>query len=155
MGDELGVLEKMERFEMTLGALYKLFADHFPQGRQFWMRLAVEEKAHASHLQMLAEKVKAGELGVDPAHLALGPMEEARDELLRLIETFQDSPLELTQAATISIDIENEIFDKQFYAVFNQDSEPVRRIFRILEAEAKMHAQRARDFLGGIERFSK
>ena len=141
----------MVRFEQTIGKLYKAFALYFPQWREFWQQISVEENAHASHLLMIAQRVQTGELAVDLARCDLEQIRQSADYAQSLVQEFQQTPFAMRRALTITGQIESQIVDRHFYRVFDTASEPMQRIFRILNGESAMHAQRVIEMLKQIE----
>jgi rubrerythrin len=140
-------LATMTATETELGVLYKEFAARYPEGRDLWARLAVEENGHAAQVRSLTDKVRSGELVLDPGRLKQELYDGVLAEIRTLATQCRQTPLTLPQALAATGAIEDSLLDNHLFEIFDSDQEPLRRVFTILRNESQAHAARTRELL--------
>lgn len=128
--------------EEELQQLYHLFSQIFPD-RDFWSHLSVEESIHKDWILSLYQ---TGE----QVHIQ---KEQVRVDLLNnIINNIEDlkkiyKKKKLAEALNITLALENTMIEKNYFAIFETDSESVKKILNQLMEATKIHIQKVEEEL--------
>lgn len=123
--------------EEELQQLYHLFSQIFPD-RDFWSHLSVEESIHKDWILSLYQ---TGE----QVHIQ---KENIRFVLLKIIINHVEElkkvykKKKLAEALNIALALENTMIEKNYFAIFETDSESVKQILNQLMEATKIHIQK-------------
>lgn len=143
------LFESMKQNELNIAAIYKSFAEHFPKASVYWATLAVEEKAHASHINMLLNsytdsiELEFGDINREDFERMFRDVEEIKDNFL-------DSEPTLADAVQKAVEIEETMLEQKCFKVIKTNDEQTRRILSILHDETEEHLRRMQEFAGKI-----
>ena len=146
--DDIG--EKIElaaRLESRIGDLYLEFSNRFPEDRNFWWQLALEEKNHASILE--SGRVTFMPVDAFPEKLVSSDLDELLslhsdlDLIFEILPTFDRKT-----AFQKALDLEN-CFVEYYYQQAMDEKHPDRYLlnFQELNRDSGNHMERIRSYL--------
>lgn len=144
------LLDECIRLELLVSELYHYYSRIFEENRDFWWRLTIEEKNHASIL-------KSGRLFLTmnklPKEAVCGNMQLIKETCQKVecrLEGCKTGPLAREDAYGFAMQIESSAAELHFQDMLvNQTNSRVIKIFQGLGGDDKDHAQRIADMLGG------
>ncbi len=147
------VVEKLVSIELGVAELYQIYADKFPQQREFWSHTVKEERQHARWLERLdyfaAENPDECQAVLDRLPLKL--VNKTLDTIRQFIDRANDPNLTLKQALESALLIEQSIIEKKFFEAFQSTHGEMKRIFESIGSETWEHADRIRLLLSQIK----
>jgi ferritin len=134
--------------ELHVAELYLLFFTSFPPDADFWWKLSLEEKNHASILKSLktlyrvVKRIPAEFTPENPDALKI-----TNQKIRSVISTFKEHPSR-EAAFMIACDIESSAGELEYQTfVENQSLESIYKVFQKLNGEDKDHAERIREYM--------
>ncbi|MCK4910835.1 MAG: hypothetical protein KAR83_04305 [Thermodesulfovibrionales bacterium] len=145
------LLEASIHLELQVSELYLLYSETFQQDRDFWWKMALEEKNHAALL-------KSGRLYLDmgmfPDELIHGKIEvlnDANSRLEELLKEFRSSPPPMDVAYRHALDIETSAAELYYQREMDRASEnKIALIFKGLNKDDKDHARRIESLMSSL-----
>ncbi len=107
-------LELLTRHELTIKQLYELFAEKFPDCRDFWQQIAAVEQKHSDLLQGLRSKKSLENWFLSDARFKRLAMKGSIEYLEKQITRIRKVHISLLEALSISKDVEDALIEKQF-----------------------------------------
>lgn len=150
MNKELSLLfDESIQLELNIAELYKIFCAAFPEDADFWWKLILEEKNHASLLQ--SGKDRFAPKGLFPKELILSSFEHlqgANKKLVTLIKRYRATPSPREATFNIALSLEQSLGEKQFQEFMDKSSEKsLDKIFQKLNSDNKNHAIRLHSYM--------
>ena len=145
------VIEESIKIELQVAELYLLFYSYLPQDKEFWWKIALEEKNHAALIRSLGDLSEY--LTEFPKNLfpsSVIELEKTNTVLSSLIEKFAAEPPDRETAFNTAIKIEEsagELHYQGFMENEKNSSMKVSEIFRQLNREDKNHSIRIRAYM--------
>lgn len=145
--DQKELVELFVRQEFLIGKLYKLFSFRFPEHKEFWTKMAMEEHLHASWIKRLTER--------DPTHKFRFSQGELRSSYLAasiasieglIAGVKNNSGFTIVQAASMALHLEKALWEQNVFQCFEGDSADVRKILDSLHVEQKIHMTKMEKF---------
>lgn len=135
-------LDALQANELAVERLYKIYADRFKEDADFWLKLATEERMHASIIDLLMADIEAHDVKFAPAGLAL-------DEVIIIIEKAKKrcdeleagAPLELRSALELAVKLECGMLEHSFFTFFNGSSPAFAADMTALKKHTEAHLQ--------------
>jgi hypothetical protein len=131
--------------EQLVGSLYSIYAEKFPEEKDFWLKIASEESTHAELLEKVEIAMqeapslfKAGRFNIPDIELSISFVKD----LIKKSENFT-----LLNALFMARDIENSIIEKYFFKVIADDSYFIQSTFARIEQETKKHRDKIQELL--------
>ena len=151
--DGMQAIEGLVQIEETLFGVYGLFAERFPAHRDMWSRMAEEEEGHAKWIRDLYGKVEQGSvrLGEDPFRVE--GIQTFLDYANERLEEAQTAKLPFLHALDMALDLESGLLEREFYKIFEADSEALEQAFEDMQQQIRDHTERIRKVLaheGGL-----
>ena len=143
-------IEALALHEETIGDLYTAFANRFPDDREFWAELSDEEYAHADWVRALAGRVEGGELTINEGRFSTKALENSMNYIKGWIKQAESEEITLLYALSIAKDIENALLDKNFFEVFEADSEDMANVLNALIEASGEHRDRVLEKLDEV-----
>jgi rubrerythrin len=143
-------LEMMARHEEAVGELYTAYADRFPKHKDFWTRLAGEEKGHAAWIRKLFPKAEEGIILFDDTRFNVKAIDTSLMYIEHWVREARSEPIELTKGLSIALDIENSLIEKDYFKVYGTDDDEMRRVFDALVQGTREHRARIRSLLDEV-----
>jgi rubrerythrin len=138
----LEAIEGLAENEDLISSLYRMFADRFPDYRDFWGKMAEEETQHASMIRSVVPEVKEGTVrfkteGIDETSIAM-----FQDYLKFSLARVQDQDILLKDAFETALAIEHDLIERSFFDLFEADTSELALIFEGLASSAREHHRR-------------
>jgi rubrerythrin len=134
------LLDLLEEQEEMVGKLYELYAERFPERRDFWQKLAKDERNHAKWIRMLRTEVEQGSMTIDPRHLKLEELGKFTKLLKENLARADAAPLREAQVFQIAAQIEAVLLEEPFKKVFLSRDRKAAKILENLIVQTKGHA---------------
>lgn len=144
------IVELLARNEETISKVYKIFADKFPNDKQFWQILSQEELIHASWIRKLHVGIEDGKPAFNEGRFATGPIKESVDYMNGQIHEFKTQNLSSRRALSTAMEIENTPIESKFYEVYTTDSEILKQLLSSLEQAFLDHRDRIEEKIKSI-----
>jgi len=148
--EQIKIAENLQKYELGLSHLYNGFAKAFPEHKEFWTKLSVEEDTHAFMLRSFKEMVENGDLELPPRRFSL----EAIDNNLRKLSSLQDlflrSGISLKEALEWALEIESGILEHQTFLSVEGDPPEMKRVLDVISADTRRHSQELKNLYKGL-----
>jgi len=138
------LLNESISLELNVAKIYENFASSYPEDKNFWWTLVIEEKNHAAILRSGEESY----LKVDlfPEKILANSIEQLKSvnhHIKEMIADFSENPPDREKAFNIAYKLEKSAGEIHFqdFMTQNSDSE-IDRIFKRLNQDDKDHADR-------------
>lgn len=146
-GDQKELVELFLKQEFLIGKLYKLFAFRYPEYKDFWTEMALEEHLHASWIKRLTERDPTDKFRFSQGELRSGILAssiESIEGLIRGVKNNKDYPI--AQAVSLALHLEKALWEKKVFQCFEGDSDEVRKIMETLNLEQELHIKKIDKF---------
>jgi len=134
------IIEMLAKNEETVSQLYSAYEDRFPEYKDFWSGLAVEEIDHANELRKLCEIAGEGSLHIKEGRFNTTAIGSFSSYVKKESEPDRVKSLSLINA----LSIEESMIERKFFDVFEADSAELRHVLLSLAAETKRHREQVR-----------
>jgi rubrerythrin len=136
--DESDALVLLIEHEEAVEKLYEAYAQRFPGHRDFWSRLASEEKTHASQLARLKSMPESYVL---PAKAQYKPQALALSlaYIRGLTTRAEEQGLTLIKALSYARDVENALIERLFSRIDSAVPPEIAGVFMGLASETERH----------------
>ncbi len=135
------MLELLAANEELISNLYTSYADRFPEHKDFWQGLAIDEIKHAKWLRAIDAQHTRGRMEVDVKRFNKEAIKTYHQYLKEEIsKVSNDLPLKV--ALTTSLYIEKSLIEQKYFEVLTGDSAKVRKTLANLEEATKDHINR-------------
>lgn len=141
--------------ELNVANLYMFFYNKFPEDSDFWWKIMLEEKNHASLLkvgkEMLLSSIKSIPIEFSPP--SIDQLIEANNKITSLLNEYKKRPPTRKAAFEIAIELENSAGEIHFQRSIDSDSTEIQvlDIFKKLNRDDKDHAKRILDYMHKID----
>ncbi len=150
--DQKKIVELFLKQEFLIGKLYKLFAFRYPEYKDFWNEMSLEEHLHATWIKRLAELDVTDKFKFSQGELRSNDLGSSIESLESLIRGFKNNKeCSIAQAVSIALHLEKALWEKKVFQCFEGDSDEVKKILNTLNLEQEIHIKKidkfARPFL--------
>jgi hypothetical protein len=122
--------------ELLIGKLYKLFSYRYPEYNDFWTKMASEEHLHASWIKRLAARDTTDKFRLSQGEVRLATLVSSIQSIEGYISSFKkNKEFSITQAASLSLQIEKALWERKTFQCFEGDSDEVRKVLENLAFE--------------------
>ena len=142
---ESGILEMMAVNEEKVSDLYKIYSEKFPDYRDFWTGLYVEEIEHAIWIREFRKKIKEGTVYFKEGRFNMYVIENFSNYMRRILDAAKKQEISLESALSTALDIEIALIENRFFEVFETDSEELKFMLKFLEDSTAKHRERVRE----------
>lgn len=143
------ILDETIQIELNLADLYLSFGQAFAEDRDFWLRLATEEKNHAALLR--SGKLESADSDDFPAKALttnLDALVKVRKEIKALIKEWKRKPPSRASAFETAIKFEESTGEIDFSCFMAQAGESLAaKLFARVNSEDRDHARRLRNYM--------
>jgi hypothetical protein len=137
------IVELLEEHELIIAALYKLFAQKFPDYKRFWTTMALEENIHASWIKKIYPLVKSGKIKLSENKFKRSTVKRSLRHVQQEIKKFKKSKtMAIAQAISTAIDIENFPMESKFFDIYSTDSQELETLLQSLRDAFIEHRNR-------------
>ena len=144
---EMQVIDGLVQIEETLFGIYRLFAERFPAHRDMWSRMSEEEKGHAKWIRDLYGKVEQGSARLGEDHFRVEGIQTFLDYANERLEEARTAKLPFLHALDMALDLESGLLEREFFKIFEADSEALKQAFADMQQQIRDHAERIRKVL--------
>lgn len=145
--DGMQAIEGLVQIEETLCGIYRVFAERFPAHRDMWSGMAEEEKGHAKWIRDLYEKVEQGSVRLGEDHFRTEGIQPFLDYANERLEEARAAKLPFLHALDIALDLESGLLEREFFKIFEADSEALKQAFEDMQRQIRDHTERIRKAL--------
>mgnify|MGYP001545519690 CR=1 FL=1 len=143
------LIKESMKLELLVSDLYTVFYKSFPDDKDFWWRLVLEEKNHAA---LFRSGLDSEEVGIKfPENLVLQELDTlkiANADLKKMIDDFNLMPPTRKEAFNIALELENSAVEIHYQQFMENGAESaIDRIFQELNKADKDHAARIRAYM--------
>lgn len=142
---QVKILEQMIIQERTLSKLYALFADQFPEHKDFLTKMSSEEERHAKLIEKLLEAAEKGIIFFDEGKVKTYTLNIFLSRLEELVEKAERGEFTPITAFACAVDYESSLIEKKVFSHFDSLSEKSKGTLKILQSETMGHVERFRD----------
>jgi hypothetical protein len=134
--------------ESTAAEIYHLFGKMFPEARQFWYDLAMEEENHASILAIGWGLSRVGRLPEHAVPESLPLIRKSLELAQEIKKKAEAGEVTLKEALEMSVELESAITEKYFSEVMTKetDSSAIEKLQRLV-TDTESHIKKIRDFM--------
>lgn len=127
-----GLIDLLINHEEMLGQLYSEYARRFPGHAEFWTQLSSEEQNHAQSIRQLGEYIEKNAVRINNEHITIKAVKISMEYINDQIARAQNENLILTNALSITYQIEKSLIDGKIDEVFKGYTQDARRFIREL-----------------------
>jgi hypothetical protein len=146
VGNYTDYIEEAIKLELNVSNLYHLFSMTFPEDKEFWWKLEIEEKNHAS---LLKSGLSFFEQNLFPQEILperIEALQSSNLKVKRIAESF-NSKWTRIQALDSAIDLENSAGELHYQNFMNSpNNSEIAAIFQKLNGYDKDHSRRILDY---------
>lgn len=138
MKEKADIFAALAHNEELVGALYRKYAERFPELSEFWNGLAVAEQKHSGWLNRLGEDI--GDQGVSvTGRFSSAAITTFHNYLEREITAAGLKGYRLEQALATALYTEKSLIEKDFYQSITQQDGEASALLEALVTESREH----------------
>ncbi|MFH0917602.1 MAG: hypothetical protein V1830_00535 [Candidatus Omnitrophota bacterium] len=134
--DSLRLLSENERL---VSKLYTIYAEKFPEVKEFWLQKAAEENVHAELLESVRLIKQETPSFFQEDRFSIEAIELTMSFVKDLIQKAENSTL--INALSMARDIEHSLIERYFFKVIPSDSPTIKNAFAKIEQDTKRHRE--------------
>lgn len=138
------IISLMIRQENLLAALYQRFAEKFPEYKEFWNHLAIDEKKHAGWLEQLRAGAQKKVVLFSESRVKTYTMETLVQGVEEKLNRAELDGFNARQALACTIDLERSLIEKNVFSHFEGMTPKASSVMKFLAQETKGHQELAR-----------
>ena len=146
-------VEAMARHEEAIAALYKAYADKFPDDQDFWMGLSDEELHHAQWLRKLRDLIMKGMAKLNEGRFKVEPIERSIKYIEGYTRQAKNEEMTMLSALSVASDIEHALLEKKFLEIYTSDDERVAKTIETLQAATNAHRIMIDEYLDRMRQY--
>jgi hypothetical protein len=129
------LVQVLEKYELTVAALYDTCASVLPESREAWLVFAAEERLHAQWIGALHTHLKGGRISFEQTRFTVQSVQTAIGYIEGQIARIASGKIDLSQSLHIAIGIERSLLESAFFRVFNLTGDQALKLrARLVEA---------------------
>ena len=135
---KINVIERLKKHEEGMMELYKIYAEKFPDYKEFWTELVAEEQGHVDYINKIvltAEKI-------DPARFDVHAIQTSIFHIKDHINMAQTEDITIEQALKTALTIETTPIESKYYEITRDYSDEIIKIFNIIKKDFKEHKEK-------------
>jgi len=127
--------------EVLMAKLYEKFGERFPAQKDFWQKLAKEERKHANWLEQLYDAAQKSVLLFEEGKVKNYAMDFFIKWVEGIIAKVDAGEVNEQQAFFLSLDLERSLIEKNIFCHFEGVTDKAKKILEFLTTETEGHAQ--------------
>jgi hypothetical protein len=139
------LLEAMKEHEQALARLYGLYADKYPDYKDFWTSLALEENQLAAWLDKLWIEIENGSEDIIVERFPVGAVQHSTEYVKKLEDTANQPDFILVNALSTALRLEEALMENKFFEVCEGDSVKTKRTLNLLARSTQEHCRKVRE----------
>lgn len=141
--------------ELLVASLYMRFSERYAVHKDFWIKMASEEREHAEWIKHLLDSVEMDKVFFSEGKTRTYTVSTSIAYIKGLISEFDKKAFEIPKAASIALDLERSLLEKNVFKCFDSDSSEVKRILEVLNYGQDDHIRIIDKFAADIREKSK
>lgn len=139
------ILEAMKEHEQALARLYGLYAEKYPEYKNFWMSLSLEENQHAAWLDKLWSEIENGSEDIVVERFPIGAVQRSTEYVKKLEDTVNQPDFTLVNALSTALRLEEALMENKFFEVCEGDGVKTKRTLNLLAQSTMEHCHKVRE----------
>ena len=139
------LLEAMKEHELALARLYGLYAEKYPDYKDFWTSLSLEENQHAAWLDQLWSEIENGSEDIIIERFPIGAVQRSTEYVKKLEDTAYQADFLLVNALSTALRLEEALMENKFFEVCEGDSIKTKRTLNLLAQSTLEHCLKVRE----------
>lgn len=139
------ILEAMKEHEQALARLYGLYAEKYPEYKNFWMSLSLEENQHAAWLDKLWSEIENGSEDIVVERFPIGAVQRSTEYVKKLEDTVNQPDFTLVNALSTALRLEEVLMENKFFEVCEGDGVKTKRTLNLLAQSTMEHCHKVRE----------
>lgn len=144
------IIELLYKQEVLLAKLYKIFADQFPDYKDFWKELVKDELQHAKWIKKFYHAEKKDLVGFSEGKIKTSTMEIFIGHVEKVIQQAKNGEINVKMAVAYTLDFERSLIEKNVFTHFEILDKRVKEIMTKLDSETRKHIKKAEDLIDMI-----
>jgi len=136
------ILEAMKDHELALAELYEVYADNFPEYKDFWTKFSREEYQHADWINTLQTRFEESPEDFVVERFAIEAVEHSTEYVKKQADTARQSDMLLINALSTAVHLEQALIEKKYFEVFEGDSMKTKRVLSLLAQSTEKHYEK-------------
>ena len=146
--NQIRVMEMLACNEEAVSRLYRVYADTFPEHKNFWAGLSMEELDHARWIRQMQVKIKDDGLAYfDETRISMDSIKLSIDNINGQIAKAQTHKMLSTEAFFIANDLENALIESNWFEACKGDSLEFKRLVFDLDQATTRHREELSKFV--------
>jgi len=133
------ILEAMKEHELAIAGLYEVYAEKFPEHKDFWTKFVHEEIKHADCISSLQIIVDESTEDFVVERFKIGAIENSTKYVKNLADTARQSDISLINAISTAIYLEQALIEKNYFEAIESDNAQTKQILSLLARDTKNH----------------
>jgi len=142
MEEQSNVVELLAKNEESIGHLYQVYAERFPEYDEFWSGLAMEEIEHSNWIHDLMKKVREGSVYIVKGRFKEQAIDTFLGYLGREIAKAKAETIPLIESLSTALYIEKSLIERKYFEVFDSDSAELTHLLEDLRSATEWHVQK-------------
>jgi rubrerythrin len=147
MEDKLNLLGKLGELGISVCRLYETYAIIFPDFKDFWSGLAIEEKQHAEWMRELQSLVLGAKADFRSGNFNVFAIQAFINYINNKLKMVNQNDMTLLNALAISQYIEDSVIESKYFEVITGDALEIKQILNSLADATKNHNNRVKETL--------
>jgi hypothetical protein len=145
------IIELYLEQELLMAELYELFSKKYPFHHEFWESMVAEEREHASWIRHFFDSTLNGKIDFNEGKTRSNAISSSISYIREIITGFEKKPFTVVRAASISLDMERSLIERNVFKHFEGDSQEAVQLLDILSKAQDVHVKKTEQFAAGIQ----
>jgi hypothetical protein len=152
MSNDKSLVELFEENELNVSKLYKIYSEKFPDCKNFWQKLSLEEIGHANQIRTL--RLRPGEDFAEN-NFTRGIVSYVISFVEEEIDKAKAGGVSNLDALNTALRIEHSILEKQYFDFFRPADKSLKEVMENLGRETGKHLKMLQEKVEKLERTIK
>ena len=139
--NQIKIMEMLAINEEAVSQLYRAYAEKFPEHKDFWVSISLEEIDHARWIREIESRIKEGKAYFDDSRIKLESVKVSIDYVNGQIAKAKTQPMMPRAALFIAADLENSIIESKWFNACESDSLEFKRLVFDLDQATTRHRE--------------
>ena len=135
-------LEMMAKNEDAVGELYGVYASTFPEHKELWESLMLEEANHAKWIRKFIVDVKDGLIVFNGGRFNVKAIEESIESLREAAIKARRGAVGIHQALMTAFELEDSLIEEKWLDAVKTDSDEMQKLLELLHSGTNEHRAR-------------
>jgi len=138
------ILQAMKEHEQSLARLYECYADKFPEYKDFWTELSLEEVQHAGWIDKLQADIDGSSEDFVVERFRIGAVQRSTEYVNKLADSADQPDFVLINALSTALRLEEALMENKYFEVIETDSAKTKHTLAMLAQSTQVHYQKIR-----------